>query len=65
MTLDFDIYSGSTIVKSTLSVVKNEGSTVEKGDLILDGDDSSVKVRGRIHVTFYVIIYIIYRKTSI
>ena len=52
MTLDFDIYSGSTIVKSTLSVVKNEGSTVEKGDLILDGDDSSVKVRGRIHIIY-------------
>ncbi|GMH88628.1 hypothetical protein TrVE_jg3264 [Triparma verrucosa] len=45
VTLDFDIYSGSTIVKSTLSVVKNEGSTVEKGDLILDGDDSSVKLK--------------------
>lgn len=45
MTLDFDIYSGSTIVKSTLSVVKNEGSTVEKGDLILDGDESSVKLK--------------------
>ena len=42
VSMDFDIEEGKTVVKSDLVVRKNADSKNDKGDLLLDGDSSSV-----------------------
>ncbi|GMI15889.1 hypothetical protein TrLO_g12102 [Triparma laevis f. longispina] len=46
VSMSFDIYDGKTIVKSNLVVVANEQSKHDSRDLVLDGDGSSVVLKG-------------------
>jgi len=42
--MNFDIYNGKTIVTSEMTIVPNPKSTTGSGDLVLDGDETCVKL---------------------